>query len=131
MVSYCLTFLKDFSQNDTLLFNKMRKKWYYDKKERRYDMKRSIIIDNDFLRKTRKSLEVNQEYMASNLGVTRKTYARYEKERAYLDKETVSKIASLLSVDFESLVIIDINKELDRIAEYPDEVLKERLFKQE
>lgn len=94
-------------------------------------MKRSIIIDNDFLRKTRKSLEVNQEYMASNLGVTRKTYARYEKERSYLDKETVSKIALLLSVDFERLVITDINKELNRIAEYPDEVLKDRLFNHE
>ena len=131
MVSYCLTFLNDFTQNDTLLFNIMRKKWYDYKKERRYDMKRSIIIDNDFLRKTRKSLEVNQEYMASNLGITRKTYARYEKERAYLDKETVSKIALLLSVDFESLVITDINKELNRIAEYPDEVLKDRLFNHE
>ena len=94
-------------------------------------MKRSIIIDNDFLRKTRKSLEVNQDYMARSLGVTRKTYARYEKERAYLDKETVSKIALLLSVDFERLVITDINKELNRIAEYPDEVLKDRLFKHE
>ena len=94
-------------------------------------MKRSIIIDNDFLRKTRKSLEVNQDYMARSLGVTRKTYARYEKERAYLDKETVSKIALLLSVDFESLVITDINKELNRIAEYSDEVLKDRLFNHE
>ena len=91
-------------------------------------MKRSIIINSDFLRKTRKSLEFNQDYMAKKIGVTRCTYARYEHDRPFLDKETVYKIANVLSVDFESLVMVDMNKELDRIANYPDEALKERLF---
>ena len=94
-------------------------------------MKRSIIINSDFLRKTRKALEFNQDYMAKQIGVTRCTYAKYEHDRPFLDKETVSKIADVLSVDFESLVMIDMNKEFERIANYPDEALKERLFKQE
>lgn len=93
-------------------------------------MKRSIIINSDFLRRTRKSLELNQDYMAKEIGVSRCTYARYEHDRPFLDKETVYKIANVLSVDFESLVMLDMNKELDRIANYPDEALKERLFKQ-
>ena len=93
-------------------------------------MKRSIIINSDFLRKTRKALEFNQDYMAKKIGVTRCTYARYEHDRPFLDKETVLKIADVLSVDFESLVIIDMNKELERISNFPNEILKERLFKQ-
>ena len=92
-------------------------------------MKRSIIINSDFLRKTRKALEFNQEYMAKQIGVSRCTYAKYEHDRPFLDKETISKIADILSVDFESLVMLDMNKELERISDYPDEVLKERLFK--
>ena len=93
-------------------------------------MKRSIIINSDFLRKTRKALEFNQDYMAKQIGVTRCTYAKYEHDRPFLNKETVSKIADVLSVDFESLVMLDMNKEFERISNYPDEVLKERLFKQ-
>ena len=93
-------------------------------------MKRSIIINSDFLRRTRKSLELNQDYMAKKIGVTRCTYARYEHDRPFLDEETVFKIADVLSVDFESLVMIDMNKELERISNFPDEILKERLFKQ-
>ena len=93
-------------------------------------MKRSIVINSDFLRKTRKALEFNQDYMANKIGVTRCTYARYEHDRPFLDKETVFKIADVLSVDFESLVMIDMNKELERISNFPDEILKERLFKQ-
>ena len=92
-------------------------------------MKRSIIINSDFLRKTRKALEFNQDYMAKQIGVTRCTYAKYEHDRPFLNKETVSKIADVLSVDFESLVMLDMNKEFERISNYPDEVLKERLFK--
>ena len=92
-------------------------------------MKRSIIINSDFLRKTRKALEFNQDYMAKQIGVTRCTYAKYEHDKPFLDKETVSKIADVLSVDFESLVMLDMNKEFERISNYPDEVLKERLFK--
>lgn len=94
-------------------------------------MKRSIIINSDFLRKTRKALEFTQDYMSKQLGVTRCTYARYEHDRPFLDKDMVSKIAEVLSIDFKSLVMLDMDKEFDRIANYPDEALKERLFKQE
>ena len=93
-------------------------------------MKRSIIINSDFLRKTRKALEFNQDYMAKQIGVTRCTYARYEHDRPFLDKDMVCKIANVLSVDFESLVMLDMNKELNRISNYSDDTLKERLFKQ-
>lgn len=99
------------------------------KKERRCNMKRSIILNSDFLRRTRKALEYNQDYMAKQLGVTRCTYVRYEHDKPFLDKDMVSKIANVLSVDFESLVIRDMNKKLDRISNYPDDELMERLFK--
>lgn len=90
-------------------------------------MKRNIVINNEVLRKTRKAMEISQEDMANNLGVTRKTYERYEKERAYLSKDTIMKIASLLNVDYDTLVLLDIEKEIERIANYPLDKLKERL----
>lgn len=93
-------------------------------------MKRSIIINSDFLRKTRKALEFNQDYMAKQIGVTRCTYARYEHDRPFLSKDIVYKIANVLSVDFESLVALDMNNEFDRISNYSDDDLRNRLFKQ-
>ena len=90
-------------------------------------MKRNIVINNEVLRKTRKAMEITQEDMANNLGVTRKTYERYEKERAYLSKDTVMKIASLLNTEYDMLVLLDIEKEIERIENYPLEKLKERL----
>jgi transcriptional regulator with XRE-family HTH domain len=90
-------------------------------------MKRNIVINNEVLRKTRKAMEITQEDMANNLGVTRKTYERYEKERAYLSKDTVMQIASLLNTEYDMLVLLDIEKEIERIENYPLEKLKERL----
>lgn len=90
-------------------------------------MKRSIVINNEVLRKARKEMKISQENIANNLGVTRKTYERYEKERAYLSKDTILKISSLLDVDYDALVLLDIEKEIERIANYPLDKLKERL----
>lgn len=94
-------------------------------------MKRCIILNSEFLRKTRKSQEFTQENMAKEIGVTRCTYARYEHGRPFIDKETVYKMASLLNVDYENLVALDMNEEINKIANYPDEDFKKRLFNQE
>ena len=88
-------------------------------------MKLSIVINKDVLRKTRKGLELTQEYMADSLGITRKTYARYESERTYLSEDTVRMIALLLNIDMKDLVLFDINKEIERIKNMSDEEFKE------
>ena len=95
------------------------------KKERSLDMKLSIVINKDVLRRTRKGLELTQEYMAHSLGVTRKTYAKYESERTYLSEDTVRMIALLLNIDMKDLVLFDINKEIERIKNMSDEEFKE------
>ena len=89
-------------------------------------MKRSIVINTDILRKARKATEISQQDMAKSLGVTRKTYERYEKkgERVYLDKDVVMKIASLLNIEYDTIVLLDIEKEIERIENYPVEKLK-------
>ena len=94
-------------------------------------MKRSIVINTDILRKARKATEISQQDMAKSLGVTRKTYERYEKkrERVYLDKDVVMKIASLLNIEYDTIVLLDIEKEIERIEKYPVEKLKEKLHR--
>ena len=94
-------------------------------------MKRSIVIDTKVLRKARKATEISQQDMAKGLGVTRKTYERYEKkgERVYLDKDVVMKIASLLNIEYDTIVLLDIEKEIERIENYPVEKLKEKLHR--
>lgn len=90
-------------------------------------MKRNIIINSKMLRNTRKEIGLKQEDMANNLGVTRKTYIRYESERVCLSKDVVMKIADILIVDCETLVLMDIEKEIERIMNYPTNKFKERL----
>ena len=94
-------------------------------------MKRSIVINTDILRKARKATEISQQDMAKSLGVTRKTYERYEKkgERVYLDKDVVMKIASLLNIEYDTIVLLDIEKEIEMIENYPVEKLKEKLHR--
>ena len=94
-------------------------------------MKRSIVIDTNVLRKARKATEISQQDMAKSLGVTRKTYERYEKkgERVYLDKDVVMKIASLLNIEYDTIVLLDIEKEIESIENYPVEKLKEKLHR--
>lgn len=90
-------------------------------------MKRNIVINSDVLRRTRKSLELTQEGMAEKLGITRKTYAKYESERTYLSEDTVKRIASLLNIDMGDIILLDINKEIDRIKNMSEEEFEERL----
>ena len=90
-------------------------------------MKRHIIVNSETLKRIRKELGIKQEDMANSLGVTRKTYIRYEAERAYLSDDTICKLASLLNVDADKLILLDINKEIEKIKCYPDDKLKERL----
>ena len=94
-------------------------------------MKHSIVIDTNVLRKARKATEISQIDMAKSVGVTRKTYERYEKkgERVYLDKDVVMKIASLLNIEYDTIVLLDIEKEIESIENYPVEKLKEKLHR--
>ena len=90
-------------------------------------MKRNIIINNELLRATRKAKGITQENMADYLGVTRKTYARYEKERAYVSRDTVERIARELNVEQDALILLDMDKEIERISNYPLDKLREKL----
>lgn len=90
-------------------------------------MKRNIIINNEVLRVTRKLKGITQEYMAEYLGVTRKTYARYEKERAYMSRDTVERIAQKLNVEQDALILLDMDKEIERITNYPLDKLRGRM----
>ena len=90
-------------------------------------MKRNIIINNELLRVTRKAKGITQENMADYLGVTRKTYARYEKERAYMSRDTVERIARELNVEQDALILLDMDKEIERISNYPLDKLREKL----
>lgn len=90
-------------------------------------MKRSIVVNNNVLREARNKMGLSQEDIANSLGVTRKTYIKYEKERTYLSKDAILKISSLLNADYDALVLLDIEKEIERIENYPIDKLKERL----
>ena len=90
-------------------------------------MKRNIIINNELLRVTRKAKGITQENMADYLGVTRKTYARYEKESAYMSRDTVERIARELNVEQDALILLDMDKEIERISNYPLDKLREKL----
>ena len=91
-------------------------------------MKRNIIINNELLRATRKAKGITQENMADYLGVTRKTYARYEKERAYVSRDTVERIARELNVEQDALILLDMDKEIERISNYPLDNLREKIL---
>lgn len=58
-----------------------------------------MIIDADILRKKRRELDLSQEYIAMELGVSQKAYSDIENGKTKLKYDTLYKIAKILGVE--------------------------------